>query len=143
MSSMTEELQKSKVIGKLQEFRNDLRELKSVNNEKGRGRLSQISSILDRIIERVYPEKDATRLKSEAHPPVGCVIGCRSQSEYEAEEEQDYQDEVDNVTRVVETILEEHELFGLEDFEPKREKKETEWQVGHSKIGYIKKKTTK
>jgi len=112
-----------KIILKLNELKTEMESLKKLHHSQGRERYSEIYSLLKRIIDRIYPEKDAKDLKRS-------LSGIPFAANYsDAEEQKDYLDGLDRKIRVVNTILEEHALLGFDDFKPIKEKIETEANI--------------
>ncbi len=124
------------VLNKLNDLENRLLELKSVNHQNGKDEYRSITQLIERIIDRIYPEKDAKQFKSKLYR--GIYVACGERTEEEEQEEYVY--DIDLATRVIGTIKSEYELFGFDDFKPLKEKVETEWQIGTDKLGYFKKK---
>ncbi len=106
----------------------------------GASKLEDEKYFLRRLIDRIYPSKAAESLKEgmDAHR---MVLISRMQSPQEKQEE--FVEDAQLVIRTVETIIRENDTFGFDDFQPIKEKKETEWQLGSDKFGYIRKKTSK
>lgn len=128
-----------KVIDKLNAMKGRFTELKNVRYHEAKDEYYKMTEVLERIIDRIYPEKDAKSLKSKLHRGVWIAV-----EQSEVEEQKDFCYDTDLKLHIIDAILEEHDLFGFDDFKPLKEKKETEWQVGSEKIGgFFKKKTTK
>ena len=128
----------SKIIEKLHDLKSKLNSLKETDYRTGNEEYYSINQLLERIIDRTYPEKDAGYLKSELNvsfPVSNITDSQRNQRQYEIC--------IGTTIRVINTIIDEYELFGFEDFEPMKEKTETEYQVGSERFGalYRKKKT--
>lgn len=118
------------IIKKLNELEDRLLGLKEVNYQKGYDEYHSITQLLERIIDRIYPEKDARQLKSKMYRRYG-----------EEENQDDYLYDIDLAIRVINTIWGEYELFGFDDFKPLKEKVETEYQIGSEKLlGFFRKK---
>ncbi len=127
-----------KIITKLRDIKKTLEDLKQKHHAEGKEEFSQVDQVIQRIIDRIYPEKDAMDLKHKMHRN---FFVCGDSTD--AEDQENYLYNLDLVIKVVTTILEEYELFGFDDFKPLKEKTETEWQVGSDKFGFFKKKKTK
>ena len=128
-----------KMIEKLEEIKDELEYLRHTRHieeiEENYGKLDLLTR---RFIDRIYPEKQAKELKS--YLDAGSYIAGRS----EEEKHKDYLDDIDRAIKVVETILEENETAGFDDFKPLKEKTETTFQLGSEKIfGFFRKKKTK
>ena len=130
-----------KIIEKLNELKGMFEELKSVYHKKGEEEFDTTRDLLNRIIDRTYPEKDAKDLKDKLIHKSWVISS--STIEDDAYWQKFYLEKIDLSIRVINTILQEYELFGFDDFKPLKEKTETEWQVGSDKFGYIKKKKTR
>jgi len=122
------------IIDKLHELKEKLNQLKNLNYREGSEDYESIKQLLERIIDRTYPEKDAQDLKIQ--------LDAFSRARYEAERQNLYLKGITNAVRVIDTILDEYELFGFDDFKPVKEKVETEFKVGIKDfVSYGKKKT--
>ena len=121
-----------KIINKLNELKVSLNELKNQHNSKEDNNLKSYQDLLKRIIDRIYPEKDAKELKDRLTTRL-----------FWSEQQISYLDDINRAMRVINTILEESELFGFDDFKPIKEKTETEVQIGSNKIGFWRRKKTK
>lgn len=108
-----------KIIKKLKEMSGEFNQLKAVNHRVGKEKYYDLSHMLDRIIDRIYPEKDANRLKSSS------IISCYIVHEQsEAEEQEEYIEKITLKIRTIDTIIGEFELFGFDNFKPVKEKVE-------------------
>lgn len=125
-----------KIILKIKELKENLEKLKEAHYSKGRKEFYSILSLLDRIIDRTYPEKDAKDIKKKLHRTLFIYTG----KETDGEKQQEYLRDIDRAIRVIETITEEYNLLGFDDFKPIKEKVETEVQVGSDKIGFWRRK---
>ncbi len=99
------------ILNKLNDLENRLKELKSVNYQEGKDEYLSITQLLERIIDRIYPEKDAKQIKSRLYR--GIYVACKKT---EAEEQKEYVYDIDLATRVIGTIKGEYELFRFDDF---------------------------
>ena len=120
-----------KILNKLNDLESRLQELKSLNYQEGKGEYRSITQLLERIIDRIYPDKDAKQLKNKMYRIAAYV----AHEETEKEKQEDYVYDIDLATRVIGTIKGEYELFGFDDFKPLKERVETEWQIGSEKMG--------
>jgi hypothetical protein len=126
------------IVKKLKSLNKTLRNLKGVTYKDGNDPYLNIYQLVERIIDRVYPEKDAKILKSEmCHY---CDFGYEIS---ESEKQKEYEEKIDFVIRVISTILEESELFGFDDFKPIKEEVETEVQAGIPNLFSLRRKTKK
>ena len=107
------------IIKKLEELKNELLELKKMNHATGTPRYYSITQLTERIIDRIYPEKDSKTMKRKLF----IVVGFAGRNEIE--KQKDYVDDIDRNIRVIDTILEEFKLFGFDDFKSLKEKTET------------------
>ena len=127
-----------KFIDKVDELLKNLEGISKLPHLEGEDKLQTIMDVINRIIDRVYPEKDATELKKKM------IVRHIAFGELTDEEKQnDYVLGINRAIRVINIIKEEFELFGFDDLKPIKEKVETEWQVGSDKLGYFKKKKTR
>ena len=128
-----------KIIEKLEEIKGELEYLRHTRHtQEIEENYDKIELLIRRFIDRIYPEKQAKDLKS--YLGVGSYITGRS----DAEKQREYLYDIDRAINVVETILEEHETAGFDDFKPLKEKTETTLQIGSEKIfGFFRKKKMK
>lgn len=132
-------MENQKIIDKLEELKVLLSVLKNQHHSKGEKDFESYRDLIKRIINRIYPEKDAKELKDKlAHK--SWIITGKETDEYW---QKFYLIKIDLAIRVISTILEEHELFGFDDFKPIKEKTETEIQIGSDKVGFWRRKKTK
>ena len=126
-----------KVIQKLDEIDKELDELKKLHHSEGSKKLYDINALLERIIKRIYPNKDAEQLIKRMYYSAYIDTG----------DDKYYQDmfisSIDMAKRVIKTIKEEFGLFGFEDFKPIKEKIETEVQIGSNKLAFWRRKKIK
>lgn len=125
-----------KVLEKINIMKNRFVELKNIRRTDAKEEYYQMAGVLERIIDRIYPVRDAQSLKGNLVRGI-YFAGPTT----EAEEQKDFIYDIDLKLRVIDTILQEHELFGFDNFEPIKKTKETEWQLGSDKIGFFKKRT--
>lgn len=123
-------MEKQKIIDKLEELKNSLNELKKQHYSKGEEDFESYRDLLKRIIDRIYPEKDAEELKDRLKHTAWAITGNETDEYWQ----NFYLIKIDLALRVVNTILEEHELFGFDDFKPAKEKIETEAGI---KTGFL------
>lgn len=128
-----------KIIDKLEELKNSFNELKKQHHSKGDDQFESNREILRRIIDRIYPEKDAKDLKEKLIHRSWIITGNESDEYWQ----KFYLDKIDMSVRIIETILEESELFGFDDFKPIKEKTETEVGLGFGKLAFWRRKKTK
>lgn len=125
-----------KILQKLDSTNKELDELKQVHHSKGSERLYDIHALLERVINRIYPEKDAKRLISSMYAIAAIA------TDDDAYHQRDFLQSIDRSKRTIKTIKEEFELFGFDDFKPIKEKIETEVGV-KAGIFNLKRKKTK
>lgn len=114
-----------KIIAKLNELKSSFERLKNEHHSKGEGEFDKNRDFLERVIDRIYPEKDAKELKLKLIHDCWATCGNETDTYW-----QDfYLTKIDLSLKVINTILEEAELFGFEDFKPIKEKIETEGGV--------------
>ena len=123
----------TKLISKLKELGEKLDNLKNKKYLEGERELYEIQDLIERIIRRIYPEKDAKNLISKLYFYVG---GSRETTEYEKQKK--YLDMINKTQKTIKIILEEYELFGFDDFEPIKE--QHEFSFGFGKTFFRKKK---
>ena len=114
----------------------DFEALKKEHYRQAREKYYQLSQLLERIIDRIYPEKDAKQLKNNLYP-IAYIATAKS----DAEEQKEFCDDIDMKINVIKTILEEYELFGFDDFKPVKEKVETEAGIKAGIFNLSRKKT--
>lgn len=108
-----------KVLSKITELKEKYEDLKKKSYKDGGEEHSSLSQFLRRAIDRIYPEKDATNLKRQLYH-----IAYFGGEQTEAEKQEEYIDHINMALRVINTIIEEAEVFGFDDFKPIREKTE-------------------
>ena len=128
-----------KIIDKLKELKKSLTNLKKQHHSKGRDDFESYRDIIKRIIDRPYPEKDAKELKDRLIHKSWAITGDETDEYWQ----KFYLTKIDLAIRVINTILEEHSLFGFDDFKPLKEKVETEVQIGSNKLAFWRRKKTK
>ena len=128
-----------KITDKLNELNKTLIGLKDLSRSNGADKFEACRDILNRIIDRTYPEKDAKELKSKLiHKNWAIHTGTIENEEYW---QKFYIDKIDLSLRVINTILQEYELFGFDDFKPIKETVETESTLKTGIFGFKRKKT--
>ena len=132
-------MKSQKIIDKLNGMRLSLIELRKLHHSKGNALLKSHRDLLERIIDRIYPEKDAKILKKKLVNQSWALTGNETDDYWQ----NSYINDIDSAIGVIETILEEYSLFGLDNFEPIKEKVETEFQIGSDKVGFWRKKKIK
>ncbi len=125
-----------KVINKLDEIKSKLNELKKVHHNNGKENFYSILNLLDRIIGRTYPEKDAKDIKKKLHR----TFFIYTSNETDEQQQNEYSEDIDRAIRVINTIKEEYSLFGFDDFKPIKEKTETEYGLNKGKFSLFKRK---
>ena len=125
------------IQNKLDELHNKLQELRSISYQDGKNEYKKTTQFLERIIFRIYPEKDAKQIKSKLYDDLFVVY-----ERTEVQDQEEYVYAIDLAIRVIETIKAENELFGFEEFKPLKEKVKTEKQIGGEIWGLSYKKTT-
>ncbi len=108
----------------MNELKNKFEILKKKSYREGGEEYSSVVQFLERAIDRIYPEKDAKKLKSQLY-----FITYIARERSEAEKQEEYTQEINMALRVINTVLEEAEVFGFNDFNPAKEKIETEASV--------------
>jgi hypothetical protein len=111
-----------KIINKLKELKTSFEELKKQHHLKGSDKFESEREILGRIIDRIYPEKDAKEIKDKLIHKCWVITGNESDEYWQ----KFYLDKIELSIRMINTILEESDLFGFEDFKPIKEKTETD-----------------
>lgn len=122
---MMEEIQ-----SKLNDLQNKLQALRSKRYQDGQNEYESLIQFIERIIDRLYPERQATELKKQLF-----------MSWPDGNTQTVYVTHIDLAIRVIGTIKAEDELLGLDDFKPLKEKVKTELQLGSEKFGMMFKKT--
>lgn len=129
------------IIDKLHELKENLNQLQNLNYSEGNEDYESTRQLLERIIDRTYPEKDAQDLKRKLTVVSGLVATSSGISE--PEHQNRYLEGISKAIRVIDTIVIEYELFGFDDFKPVKEKVETEVTFGVKNIASFSKKKTK
>ncbi len=111
-----------RIINKLKEIKNSLNDLKTRHHSKENDDFESYRDLIKRIIDRIYPEKDAKELKDRLVYKSWIITGGETDEYWQ----QFYLNKIDLAIRVIDTILNEYELFGFNDFKPIKEKVETE-----------------
>ena len=132
-------MESQKITNRLNEIRISLNELKKQHHSIGKGEFDKNRDLLERIIDRIYSEKDAKELKEKLVHRSWIITGNETDEYWQ----KFYSIKIDLSLKVINTILEEAELFGFDDFKPIKEKVETEVQIGSNKFGFWRKKKTK
>src|SRR3989344_154646 len=130
-------MENKKIIDKLNGLKSSLDKLKNQHHSTGDNNLKSYGDLLERIIDRIYPEKDAKGLKEKLINRFWILTGNETDEYWQ----KSYLDKIDRAIRVINTILEESELFGFEDFKPIKEKVETEFGINKGKFSLFKRKT--
>jgi hypothetical protein len=125
-----------KIIAKLQVLETELENLKKVYYKEGEERYYEIKKLVERIIYRIYPDKDANRLVKSLNN-WGATLAGADDSFYQEE----FVRNLNKFQRFIRTIKEEYELFGFDDFKPIKEKVETEMGVKAGIFKMSRKKT--
>ena len=127
-----------KILDKLKELKILLIPLKLKHHSQGKDDFYRIMILLDRIVDRTYPEKDAKSIKNKYHRIA--FFGGEIPDE---EKQKDFIKDIEGKIKAIDLILEEYSLFGFDDFKQVKEKIETEIQIGSNKIGFWRKKKSK
>lgn len=125
-----------KVLSKIKELKEKLENLKKKSYREGKDEYYSIVQFLERAIDRIYPEKDAKHIKGNLYMGFYAFV-----EKSESEKQEEYIQNIDMALRVINTILEESEVFGFENFKPIKEKTETEFGVNKGKLSWFRKKT--
>lgn len=125
-----------KIVAKLNEIKTSLNNLKNQHHSKGEDNFESYRDLIKRIIDRIYPEKDAKELKDRLVHKSWVITGNETDEYWQ----KFYLAKIDLAIRVINTILEEYKLLGFDDFKPIKEKVETEVQVGSNKLGFWRRK---
>lgn len=128
-----------KIINKLKELKTLFENLKKQHHSKGESEFDKNRDLLERIIDRIYPERDAKELKNKLKNNVWILTGNETDKYWQ----EFYLTKINLSLKVINTILEESALFGFDDFKPIKEKTETEFQIGSNKIGFWRRKKIK
>lgn len=132
-------MENQKILTKLEELNASLIELKKQHHSKGEEEFESKRELIRRIIDRIYPEKDAKELKDKLIHKAWIVTGNESDEYWQ----NFYLDKINMSLRVISTILEESKLFGFDEFKPIKEKTETEFGFGLNKLAFWRRKKVK
>ena len=126
----------TKIIKRLDEIKDELGRLRDSHYKTGRDKQYSLKSEARMIIRRVYPNYQEVERKL-----ISCYFGVALDNEKLHQEE--FITSLNDLTRTIEIMKSEFELFGFDDFTPVKEKIETEVQIGSGKLGgfWRKKKT--
>jgi len=127
-----------KITNKLKELKTIFERLKEQHHSKGENEFDKNRDFLERVIDRIYPEKDAKELKEKLVHRAWIISGNETDEYWQ----KFYLTKVDLSLKVINTILEESELFGFEDFKPIKEKVKTEGGIKTGLFNF-KRKVTK
>ncbi len=125
-----------KILLKLKELKTELENLKRKIYREGEEEYYSIIQFLERAIDRIYPEKDAGKLKGQLHLHFFLAV-----ERSEVEKQNEYTQDINRALRVINTTLEEFEIFGFNEFTPVKEKIETEASVKAGIFTFGRKKT--
>ncbi|MBU2615625.1 MAG: hypothetical protein KKC19_00825 [Nanoarchaeota archaeon] len=103
-------MENEKVINKIKEIKNSFNELKKKHHSEGEKEFESLRDLIKRIIDRIYPEKDAKDLKNRLIHKSWVITG-NERDEYWQDF---YQTKIDLSLRVINTILEEYYLFKMD-----------------------------
>ena len=120
-----------KIIGRLKEIKSNLQELKNKNYTEGEDDYGYFQQLLDRIVDRTYPETEAKKVKGLHHTITVSI------EKSPAEKQKEYVEDIINSIKLIDTILEEYELFGFEDFQPVKEKTEKTFGLDKGKPSFL------
>ena len=81
-----------KVLSKIKELKAKLEDLKNKNHRGGQDEYYSLVQFLERIIDRIYPEKDAKKLKSQLYH-IAYVVRERT----EAEKQEKYIEDIERL----------------------------------------------
>jgi hypothetical protein len=117
-----------KIITKLNSLFEELEELKQKHHSNGEKRLYEIHALLERVINRIYPEKDSKKIIS------GMYSCCGLATDDDSYHQKEFIESIERSQKTIKIIKEEYELFGFDDFKPIKEKTETEVKL---KTGFL------
>lgn len=127
-----------KITNKLKELKILFESLKEQHHSKGESEFDKNRDFLERIINRIYPEKDAKELKEKLVHRKWIISGDETDEYWQ----KFYLTKINLSLKVINTILEESDLFGFVDFKPIKEKVETEGGIKTGLFNF-KRKVTK
>ena len=111
-----------KIIDKLKEYKKQLEELRSQHHTKGRDNRILIHDKILMFIRRIYPNPKEIEKKFFTF----LVIGTDDDNYYQEQ----YLKMIKRDLGAIDMMTSELEIFGFKDFEPIKEKTETEVKVG-------------
>lgn len=123
------------VIGKLNDYKNQLEELKSLDYNAGGQKYDAIFNRIKRIIENLHDDADNV---INSHFSAMPVVGVPTEQEMQ----EAYIETINSCISLVETILEDAELFGFKEKKERMKKTETEIKAGFKRLGF-RRKTSK
>lgn len=130
-------MENQKIIDKLNEIKSSLEILKTQHHSKGEETFNNNRAFLERIIDRIYPEKNATELKNKLMHKSWIITGKETDQYWQ----EFYSIKINLAIRIIDTILEENSLFGFDDFKPIKEKTESEVGLNRGKLSFFKRRT--
>lgn len=126
-----------KIISKLKEYKKDLEDLKNEHHDQGSKKKRAIHDKIVMFVRRIYPNPDTVLKK--IFPQFGFAVGTDDDSYWQKR----YIDSLEDEIRAVDTIIEEYELFGFDNFEPIKKQVEDEFQLGGRDLLKFSRKTKK
>ena len=119
-----------RMVDEVKNMKRKLEDLKLINPSFGKDEYYSIEKLLERLISKIYSEKEATELRN-------CLYSYTPDYGYYGVEE--YVCDINRLLGVINTILKEYEICGLDDFKPVKEKIEKERQIGSVKSDFSEK----
>ena len=115
-----------RIINKLENIKKELISLLPLAEEEGKESLRKVKSQIIMIIRRVYPNPEVIHKQLLPKGTRMYFSGMDTRPYYISDIEQ--------AIRAIETIIEEFNLFGLEEFEPVKKKVENKFQLGGKEL---------
>jgi len=127
---------KDELMIKLKDIQDRLTEMLKSNYLEGKEEVHYHIDFLERVIDRIYPEDHAKKMKIKLHSTPN------TPSDFMLKEEIAYKEKLKRAISVIGLIADEDTYFGFDDFTPIKEKIENEAgiKIGPFKLG---RKTTK
>ena len=123
------------LLVKLKKMQDILSKLMKKDNSEGWENLSYQINLLERMIDRIYPDKEARKMKIKLHSSPNMP------NDFMLKKEIAYKEKIKRAKVTIKLIIEESELFGFDDFKPIKEKVETEGGIKTGLLNFKRKVT--
>ena len=121
----------AKVVEFLKKQKTQLIHLGNMHHKDGQETVNSIENQIKMAVRRIYP--NFQEVEKRLFPHRVFAVTTNTDDHYW---QKMYLDKIKIISRAIDTILAESQLFGLEDFTPEKEKVESEVEVSTRKIGW-------